>query len=234
MRKRYEELKFTNDFMFGKVMEDRELCRGVLERLLEQPVGELQDVQTERNFQYTADGKPIRLDVYTRDQDTIYDAEMQNLNHKKLEDLDLAKRSRFYQSTMDTDFLEKGHSYRELPEGKIIFLCTFDPFGLGQAKYTFKNICQHNRELQLGDGTEKIFFNCTCPAEKVPENLRTLFDFISCEKAEDDLTRSLAEALNQARRNEEWRSEYMKELLHDDDVRTDAFAETRIEIARNM
>ena len=41
------------------------------------------------------------------------------------------------------------------------------------------------------------------------------------------MTRSLAEALDQARRNEEWRSEYMKELLHDDDVRTDAFAEGR-------
>ena len=52
------------------------------------------------------------------------------------------------------------------------------------------------------------------------------------------MTRSLAEALDQARRNEEWRSEYMKELLHEDDVRTDAFAEGRMEsrqeIARNM
>ena len=27
MAKCYEELRFTDDFMFGKVMEDRELCR---------------------------------------------------------------------------------------------------------------------------------------------------------------------------------------------------------------
>ncbi len=34
MAKSYEELRFTDDFMFGKVMEDRELCRDVLECLL--------------------------------------------------------------------------------------------------------------------------------------------------------------------------------------------------------
>ena len=34
-----------------------------------------------------------------------------------------------------------------------------------------------------------------------------------------DLTRRMDEAVRRARENEEWRSEYMKELLHDDDVR---------------
>ena len=66
MAKRYEELTIADDFMFGKVMEDKKLCREVLECLLEQPVGELEDVQTERQFRYTTNGKPIRLDVYTR------------------------------------------------------------------------------------------------------------------------------------------------------------------------
>lgn len=228
-KKRYEELGFTEDFMFGKVMEDKELCRDVLERLLEKRVKELQDVQTERGFQHSADGKPVRLDVYTKDQQTVYDAEMQNLNHKSLGELALPKRSRFYQSTMDMDFLEKGHSYRELPYGIIIFLCTFDPFRMGKAKYAFRNSCDTDGNLLLGDGTEKIFFNCTCPLEEVPENLRTLFDFIINEKVGDELTAKLATALNNARKNEKWGSEYMKELLHEDDVRTDAFAEGRSE-----
>lgn len=122
MAKSYEELRFTDDFMFGKVMEEKELCREVLECLLNQPVGELQDVQTKRQFRYTLDGKLIRLDVYTRDRDTIYDAEMQNRNHKSPGNLELPKRSRFYQSAMDTDFLQKGHPYRNLPEGKVFYL----------------------------------------------------------------------------------------------------------------
>lgn len=41
MAKNYEELKLSDDFMFGKVMEDGELCREVLECLLEKPLDEL-------------------------------------------------------------------------------------------------------------------------------------------------------------------------------------------------
>ena len=43
--KAYEELEFKDDFMFGKVMQDSELCRDVLECLLQRPVGKLRDVE---------------------------------------------------------------------------------------------------------------------------------------------------------------------------------------------
>lgn len=55
MAKSYEELQFTDDFMFGKVMEDKELCRDVLECLLQEPVGTLQDL-----YNYISKGKANR------------------------------------------------------------------------------------------------------------------------------------------------------------------------------
>ena len=229
MAKSYEELTFVDDFMFGKVMEDKELCRDLLECLLGQPVGELQDIRSQREFRYTSEGKPIRLDVYTRDREHVYDAEMQNLNHKALKDLELPKRSRFYQTMMDVDFLQKGNSYRELLEGKVLFLCTFDPFGRGQAKYTFENRCKEDPELTLQDGTEKTFFNCYCRTEDIPKDLKALYEYIRNGKESTDLTRRIGRAVGEARRNEKWRSEYMKELLHDDDIRTEARAEGRAE-----
>ena len=155
MVKRYEELTIADDFIFGKTMGDKVLCHDMLERMLQKRVGTLVDVQPQKEFQYTVDGKPVRLDIYARDRKRIYDAEMQNRNHQSVKKLELPKRSRFYQSTMDTDHLRKGKSYRELPEGKV----------------------------------------------------------------GGDLTRRMDEAVRRARENEEWRSEYMKELLHDDDVR---------------
>ena len=203
----------------SKTMGDKVLCQDVLEQLLEEKVGELEDVQPQREFRYTSGGKPIRLDIYTRDKKRMYDAEMQNQNHQPVEKLELPKRSRFYQSTMDTDHLSKGKSYRELPEGRVLFLCTFDPFGRGYAKYSFQNLCKEDRELYLKDGTEKIFYNCAADPEKVPENLRELYDYIRVGKVGGDLSQRIDEAVCIARKNEEWRSEYMKELLHDDDVR---------------
>ncbi len=225
MVKRYEELTISDDFMFGKAMGDKVLCQDVLEQLLEEKVGELEDVQPQREFRYTSGGKPIRLDIYTRDKKRMYDAEMQNQNHQPVEKLELPKRSRFYQSTMDTDHLSKGKSYRELPEGRVLFLCTFDPFGKGYAKYSFQNLCKEDRELYLKDGTEKFFYNCAANPEKVPENLWELYDYIRSGKVGGDLSQRIDEAVCIARKNEEWRSEYMKELLHDDDVREEGRAE---------
>lgn len=219
MAKSYDELQFTDDFMFGKVMEDRELCRDVLECLLQEPVGTLQDMQQEREFQYTSDGKPIRLDVYTKDSDTVYDAEMQNLNHKKIADLELPKRSRFYQSMMDVDFLQKGNSYQDLPEGKILFICTFDPFGKKIPRYTFRNKCDEDGTLSLYDETWKIFCNCTASTAGLPESLKDLYEYISTGIANSPLTRRIAASVETIKKNEKWRSEYMKEWIIIDDAR---------------
>lgn len=94
MVKRYEELTIEDDFMFGKVMEDMELCRDSLERLLQNPVEKLEGIQAQRGFRYTSEGKPVRLDMYARDRNCIYDAEMQNLNHQSVEKLDQNREGR--------------------------------------------------------------------------------------------------------------------------------------------
>ena len=43
----------------------------------------------------------------------------------------IAKRSRYYQSVIDIDSLSKGHSYKDLSNAFVIFICTYDPFKLG-------------------------------------------------------------------------------------------------------
>ena len=86
-------------------------------------------------------------------------------------------------------------------------------------------MCKEDRELYLKDGTEKIFYNCAADPKKVPENLWELYEYIRSGKVGGDLSRRIDEAVRRARKNEEWRSEYMKELLHDDDVREEGRAE---------
>lgn len=76
------------------------------------------------------------------------------------------------------------------------------------------------------------FYNCAADPEKVPENLRELYDYIRTGKVEGDLSRRIDEAVRMARKNEEWRSEYMKELLHDDDVREEGRAEGESQLVK--
>ena len=228
--KSYEELKFSDDFMFGKIMEDKELCREVLECLLQQPVGELTEVQTQREFRYTSDGKPIRLDVYNEDSDgRIYDAEMENLNHKAVEHHQLPKRSRFYQGAIDIDFMDKNYSYKLLPESRVIFICTFDPFGQGLSRYTFRERCDENPEICLNDGTEKVFYNCKYEGEDIPDGIRHLYEFIGTGNASDELTEKLNSAVAKAYKNEIWRTQYMKEWVVIQDARDEGYEDGRKE-----
>ncbi len=210
--KSYEELRYQDDFMFGKVMEDKELCREVLECLMQRPVGELTEVQTQKEYRYTSDGKPIRLDVYNEDDaGAVYDAEMENLNHKSIEEHGLPKRSRFYQGSIDIDFLDKGNSYKKLPESNVLFICTFDPFQRGLFQYSFRERCDEDSSLLLGDGTQKIYFNSTYKGNDIPEDLRKLYDYIETGRAESELTVKIENSVVKARKNKVWRTQYMKE-----------------------
>ena len=234
LAKQFEELKFSDDFMFGKVMEDKELCREVLECLLQRPVGELQEVQTQKEIQYYEDGKPIRLDVYNRDRiGIIYDAEMQNLNKRTVKYHQLPKRSRFYQSMIDTDILGKGNSYKMLPDSNVLFICTFDPFQRGLFKYTFINRCKEDRDIALNDGTTKIFFNCVYKGNDIPQNLRKLYDYIETGTVYDRLTNRINDAIDNARKNHEWRSVYVKERLSLQDAKDDRDFEKIEEMLRD-
>ena len=231
--KEFEELKFNDDFMFCKVMDDPNLCHDVLECLLQRPIGELIETQAQREIKHTSDGKSIRLDVYNEDKEgVVYDAEMQNLNKHSVEYLQLPKRSRFYQSAIDTEFMNKTYTYKMLPESNILFLCTFDPFKKGISKYTFVERCEEIPELELKDGTTKIFYNCAYKGDLASKELLNFYRYIQTGHACNDLTKRIDEAVEQGRKNEMWRSQYMKERSALQEAREEAREEERVNTER--
>ena len=138
-----EELRFTDDFMFCRVMQNPELCKGVIERLLEIKVERIEypELQKEIRPYYSAHG--VRMDVYVKDSDRIFDIEMQT----SVPD-DLPRRMRYYQSMIDIDTLIKGSEYETLKESYVIFLCTKDPFGLGPPVYSFSTVCKEKKDIE--------------------------------------------------------------------------------------
>lgn len=205
-RKKYEELTITDDFMFGKVMRHPGRCRRLLELILGIRIREVTflDDQNTLNPDYTARG--IRLDVYLEDADnTVYNVEMQAKNTG-----DLSERSRYYQSVIDINMIEKGTSYRKLKKSYIIFICTFDPFGGSRYIYHFENLCREDPAIRLKDGTEKVFLNTKGTRDDVGEDLRRLLEYFESMVPRDAYTRELEDAVAEAREHTEWRREYMK------------------------
>ena len=213
MAKNYEELDITDDFMFGKVMEDTDLCREVLECLLQRKLGTLEPVRSQKEIRHRKEGRGIRLDIYAKDENGIYDAEMQKKNHDSLKNLDLPKRSRYYQSAIDMNQLEKNERYWELAETNIVFLCTFDPFGENRYVYIFRPRCDENTDLILQDQTVRYFFNVDYTGENIPKDIRLLYAYIRTGKAGNELTKRIDWAVNRGRKNEIWKEEYMKERV---------------------
>ena len=205
-RMSYEELTFTNSFIFSKVMTNNpEICKELTEAILGTKIKEIvKSPDREFPIEITEDGKGVRFDVVFEGDDSIYDIEMQSYM-----DMDLPKRSRYYQSMSDLRQLEKGAAYSEIKKSYIIFICTFDPFGEGLPKYTFTNVCKEKNDLQLGDDAIKIFINSKGIASGETPRLKELLKYIEDGKANGSLTRMIEDEVKIARMNKNWRTQYM-------------------------
>ncbi|MCI8483208.1 MAG: Rpn family recombination-promoting nuclease/putative transposase [Lachnospiraceae bacterium] len=208
----WEELGISNDFLFSKVMQDSELCKGLLERILpDLEIDHIEYPQLQKEIKQDADAKSVRLDVYVRDgKGTVYDIEMQVVDTKEL-----PKRSRYYQSMVDLQMLDKGQHYKYLKPAYIIFICQTDIFGRGRHIYTFENICKEDKHISLEDGMTKIFLNSKGDQEDVRKELKVFLDYVAGKESEDLFVRKLMKAVEQAKRNREWRHEYMTLLMRD-------------------
>ena len=217
----WEELTFSNNFLFCKILEsDREICRKVLEILLHEKIEKLEEPQAEKTMLETPDSRGVRFDVYVKNSEQVFDVEMQTTIKSEL-----PKRTRYYQSTIDMDSLSKGENYMRLKDSYVIFLCLKDPFTENLPVYFFENTCRTGEKRKLGDGAYKVFFNAAEYDKMESGEEKAFFKYLVEQKAEDELTKSLEKRVSFARKNMEWRKQYMTWQQTLDEEKSIAFAE---------
>ena len=205
MVKTYEELELKDDFMFSVIMRDPRYVKPFLETILRIKIAKIEYPEVQKNIDIAAGAKGIRLDVYVEDEKhTVFNLEMQTTTARNL-----PKRMRYYQGMIDLNILEKGDDYNHLKKSYVIFVCTFDPFGLGRHIYTFENRCSEDIALTLNDGTVKIILNTKGTLDDVSPEMKRLLDYVDGKGVSDTFTRDLEEAVQSARQNEKWRLDYM-------------------------
>ncbi len=74
---KWEELSISNDFLFGKVMQNPELCKELLQRILpDLDIDHVEYPELQKAIKEDFDAKGVRLDVYVNDgKGTVYDIE---------------------------------------------------------------------------------------------------------------------------------------------------------------
>ncbi len=204
--KKWEELQITDDFLFGKVMRNPDICKRTVEAILDVEIERIEYLEEQKVIDISVNAKSVRFDVYVKDsKNTIYNIEMQPTNRGIL-----PKRSRYYQSMIDLNLIEKGESYKNLNQSFVIFICCFDLFGKNRCIYTFENRCVQETELSLGDGTVKMFLNAKGDKTQINEDLRAFLNYIDQkEDVHSDFADALDREVKKARENKEWRLEYM-------------------------
>ena len=116
---------------------------------------------------------------------------------------------------IDLQLLDKGMRYRYLNDSYIIFICPFDLYGKGRHMYTFDKRCKEDPELTMGDGATHIFLNTKGTMEDVSASLRAFLDYVDGRLSDDSFVQELKEAVDEAKKNREWRHEYMTLMLRD-------------------
>ena len=219
-KKTLRELTIKDNFMFGVVMAEPELCKQFLEIALEKSI-ERVIVSKEKSLVYHPAYRGVRLDVYAKDETNAhYNIEMQVVRKPAL-----GNRSRYYQSQLDMELLLSGNDYADIPNTYVIFICDFDPFGQKKYRYTFQNLCLESSESSLQDGRKILFLSTKGEnEEEVPKELVTFLNFVEadleqCERDfEDAYVKKLQKFILHVKGNREMEERFMilEEMLKEE------------------
>lgn len=150
--KSYEELELSDDFMFAKVMQNKALCKELLELIM---------------------GFPIADIVYLEEQKTL---------------------------------------------------------DVGRHIYSFENRCIQDLNLELGDGTGKIFLSAVGRQNDVSAEMKAFLEYLSKKTIETDFVHRLDREVQRVRDNQKWRKEYMQRQSDWIEDREEAKEEGKLEL----
>lgn len=218
-RKTLQELTFKDNFMFAAVMLDEENAKGVIERALDIQVDHV-EISYEKSIVYNPEYKGIRLDVYLKDdKNRHFNVEMQVAN------TEILKRSRYYHSQIDMELLSTGIDYEQLPETYVIFICDYDPIGLGKYKYTRCQMIEEDRDYHYDDGSYTIFLSTVGTNEdEISKDLVNFLKYVGAELEEsqndysDEFVKRLQKSVEKIKFDREMGRRYMlfEELMKEE------------------
>ena len=208
----YEDLTIQDDFMFKKVMQCKRICMRLISEIMQVEVRDITYLETEKTIEAYIEGRGIRLDVLVADdKGTHYNIEMQvrNTIGKSTGKALLPKRTRYYQSSIDTDMLQKGQNFDELPPLVLIFICAFDLFEQDRYLYEFKSRCTEDHELVLDNEVTVMFLNALGQRGNVSQLVKNFLQYVNDHVPKDEFTNEVEDEVVRLNHDKEVRREFM-------------------------
>ena len=225
-KKTWLELTITDDYMFKLVMNHKNICKHLIEKILGIKIREIKYIENEKSFKNAYDAKGIRLDVYVEDkQNSRFILEMQVRDYGEKE---LAKRSRYYQSSIDYDFLLAGHNYKELQNAAVIFFCPFKLFDGKRRMYTFVNTCKENKNIILKDGVLKVMLSSAGEkTDDIDKDVAAFLDYMNGVMGKNRFISEVDDTIRAMKKDSVREADYMTIQMIMDEEREESFLEGR-------
>lgn len=241
----YEALTIQDDFMFKKVMQCKRICMRLISEIMQVEVRDITYLETEKTIEAYIEGRGIRLDVLVADEKgTHYNIEMQvrNTVGKSTGKALLPKRTRYYQGSIDTDMLQKGQNFDELPPLVLIFICAFDLFDQDRYLYEFKSRCTEDYDLVLDNEVTVMFLNALGHRGNVSQLVKNFLQYVNDHIPKDDFTNEVEDEVVRLNHDKEVRREFMvlstrlkdAEMIGREEGRVEGKEEKAQEVAINM
>ncbi|EFW30230.1 Rpn family recombination-promoting nuclease/putative transposase [Selenomonas artemidis] len=214
--------------MFKLIMSYKRICKHLIERVLGIEVKDIAYIENEYPLKSTHESKGVRLDVFVADTaGSRFVLEMQVRNYGARE---IGRRSRFYQTTIDFDFLTTGEAYKDLGDAYVIFFCPFPLWGGERRVYTFENTCREDKNLTLQDGMTKVFLSSAGkPTDDIDPEVNDFLNYMNGILGDSPFIREIDEEIRRLKENGEKEELYMNFLMSINDDLIEARAEARKE-----
>ena len=217
--KTLQDLNMLDSFLFEAATEDTEnakkVAKIIIRRVIGYPVENL-IVESQKQLKgLSLDKHGIRMDLYMKERTSFGEDDstlrLYDIEPNKYCEKDLPRRSRFYQSLMDSKLLPRSAHYQQLPDVITIWILPYDPFGDDRMIYTIKNIVVENQDIVYNDGVTKVilYTKGTKGGSKELKELLTYMENTTLSNAVDKELLELHEIISNVKSKEDVGERYM-------------------------
>ena len=224
-KRKLEDLDMMDTFLFDKATASTQNAITISKVIIKRATGlDVQNIIVETEKQIPSmdlNKRGVRLDVYLTEEDMkagkdilrLFDIEPNNYYEP-----DLPRRSRFYQSLIDSQLLPTNTPFRKLPDIFMIWILPYDPFGDDRMIYTVKNMVAENNQIVYNDGSIKLFLYTkgTKGGSKELKDFLTYMEHTTLENAVDEDLLEIQKIVDSVKTDSRERERYMtyQEVLY--------------------
>ena len=187
------KLTLFSDVFMTTALKDTAACQHVLRILTGIKTLTVKTVRTQYRISNITSHDAV-LDVLAEDREGhLIDIEIQ-----RADTIDHARRTRFYGSMIDSEYLQKGKTYSEMPDVHIIYISETDLWNAGRTTYLVKKFFEGtdvayddglyiryvNAAVDDGSDTARLmeYFKTTDPEDASQGDLSKRVHLLKCEK----------------------------------------------------